>query len=175
MVNISHPINLGKNKHQHQPARLPGSPRCHKQTNCPLGSDLSINPRPIEQPVSFCRPAARYLVSILSVVPLYNWHEKMSAELSVNQIETGPSEQDWCKIHNTTTLHCTTGHISTWDLTIKFSADLKDSPLHQFYEALHFITENINVKMLEWCCIRYEMYAGGSGGVGLYHHHEITG
>ena len=27
----------------------------------------------------------------------------MSAELSVNQIETGPSEQDWCKIHNTTT------------------------------------------------------------------------
>ena len=47
----------------------------------------------------------------------------MAAELSVNQIQTRPeSDQDWCKIHNT--------HISASDLTIKYSGDFKESPLH---------------------------------------------
>ena len=46
----------------------------------------------------------------------------MAGELSVNQIQTPPeSDQDWCKIHNTTTT--TTAHISAWDLTIKYSGE----------------------------------------------------
>ena len=168
MVNINLTINLGKNKHQHQP-----SCDATTQTNCPPGSDLSINPAhtAASRPSFFIPgPAARYLLSILSVVPLYNWHEKMAGQLSVNQIQTGPSDQDWCKIHNTTTT--TTTFISAWDLTITYSGDFKESPLH-------FITENINVKMLKcWndaCCILYEiMRCMLVLGAGLYHHHEIT-
>ena len=65
----------------------------------------------------------------------------MAAQLSLNQIQTAHSDQDWCKIHNTTTT-TTIDRISAWDLTIKYSEDFKESPLG-------YITENINVKMLK--------------------------